>query len=198
MINYYCPGIEQSLEVYKILNFFKNKYPEIFYENVNIKYAFGTFSNMIWNGGCINIGEGKSLSEIQHICNEYDKLNINLQLTLTNPLIQEEHCYDTYCNSVLNLLKDRNYTILVSSPILEDYLRSKFKNNYKNTTKIIIASRISSIMHADKIIVLENGCISDIGTHADLASRDGLYASLWKIQGALEEEFLNLVEKEVK
>ena len=37
-----------------------------------------------------------------------------------------------------------------------------------------------------------------MGTHADLANRDGLYASLWKIQGALEEEFLNLVEKEVK
>ena len=49
-----------------------------------------------------------------------------------------------------------------------------------------------------KSIVLENGNIADIGTHAELSSKDGLYASLWKIQGALEEEFLNLVEKEVK
>lgn len=137
MINYYCPGIEQSLEVYKVLNFFKNRYPEIFYENTNIKYVFGTFSNMIWNGGCINMGEGKSLLDIQHICNEYDKLNINLQLTLTNPLLKEEHCHDIYCNSVLDLLKDRNYTILVASPILEDYLRSKFKNNYNFSRSII-------------------------------------------------------------
>ena len=51
---------------------------------------------------------------------------------------------------------------------------------------------------ADKIIVLENGSIADIGTHDELASREGLYASLWAIQGALEDEFLNLVEKEVK
>ena len=33
---------------------------------------------------------------------------------------------------------------------------------------------------------------------SDKPNKDGLYASLWKIQGALESEFLNLVEKEVK
>lgn len=77
-------------------------------------------------------------------------------------------------------------------------IRNSIKNNSKETTTIIITHRITTAKEADKIIVLENGSIADIGTHADLASRDGLYASLWKIQGALEEEFLNLVEKEVK
>ncbi|MBQ4570347.1 MAG: ABC transporter ATP-binding protein [Bacilli bacterium] len=77
-------------------------------------------------------------------------------------------------------------------------IRNSIKKYSKETTTIIITHRITTAKEADKIIVLENGCISDMGTHADLANRDGLYASLWKIQGALEEEFLNLVEKEVK
>lgn len=67
-----------------------------------------------------------------------------------------------------------------------------------NTTSIIITHRITTAKEADKIIVLDNGTIEAIGTHDYLASQDGLYASLWKIQGALEEEFLNLVDKEVK
>ena len=67
-----------------------------------------------------------------------------------------------------------------------------------NITTIIITHRITTAKEADKIIVLDEGSVADIGTHDELANKDGLYASLWKIQGALESEFLNLVEKEVK
>ena len=77
-------------------------------------------------------------------------------------------------------------------------IRNSIKNSSKNTTTIIITHRITTAKEADKIIVLDNGTISDIGTHIELSSREGIYSSLWKIQGALEEEFLNLVEKEVK
>lgn len=61
-------------------------------------------------------------------------------------------------------------------------LREAIKNNYKNTTKIIIASRISSIMHADKIIVLENGTITGIGTHKELLNNNELYKSIYNVQ----------------
>ena len=61
-------------------------------------------------------------------------------------------------------------------------LRETIKNNYKNTTKIIIASRISSIMHADKIIVLENGTITGIGTHKELLNNNELYKSIYNVQ----------------
>lgn len=77
-------------------------------------------------------------------------------------------------------------------------IRNSIKKQGKETTTIIITHRITTAKEADKIIVLENGSVADIGSHAELSSRDGLYASLWKIQGALEEEFLNLIEKEVK
>ncbi|MBQ4570648.1 MAG: ABC transporter ATP-binding protein [Bacilli bacterium] len=61
-------------------------------------------------------------------------------------------------------------------------LRETIKNNYKNTTKIIIASRISSIMHAEKIIVLENGTITGIGTHKELLNNNELYKSIYNVQ----------------
>lgn len=61
-------------------------------------------------------------------------------------------------------------------------LREAIKNNYKNTTKIIIASRISSIMHANKIIVLEDGIITGIGKHKELLNNNELYKSIYNVQ----------------
>ncbi len=77
-------------------------------------------------------------------------------------------------------------------------IRNSLKQNNKKVTTIIITHRITTAKEADKIIVLDNGSISDIGTHETLAKKEGLYKVLWDIQGALENEFLNLVEEEVK
>ncbi len=50
-------------------------------------------------------------------------------------------------------------------------------------TTIIVAHRITTLMGADKIVVLEKGRVADIGTHAELMSRPGLYRRVWEIQG---------------
>lgn len=67
---------------------------------------------------------------------------------------------------------------------------------YKTTksTTIIITHRITTARQADKIIVLENGVVSDIGTHETLKDKPGLYQRLWDIQGSLEAEFLKMIE----
>jgi len=49
-------------------------------------------------------------------------------------------------------------------------------------TAIIIAHRLSTIMNADKIVVLDKGKISQIGTHASLIRKPGLYRQLWNLQ----------------
>jgi len=53
---------------------------------------------------------------------------------------------------------------------------------------LIITHRITTAMEADRIIVLEDGGIKQIGTHADLIAKEGLYKTLYQIQAGLELE----------
>lgn len=74
-------------------------------------------------------------------------------------------------------------------------IRRALKDKTSGITTIIITHRITTAKEADKIIVLENGVVTDIGTHKTLAKKDGLYAKLWKIQGQLESEFLKILDQ---
>lgn len=49
----------------------------------------------------------------------------------------------------------------------------------KGRTVISIAHRLNTIMHADKICVICDGEVAEMGTHQNLLQQDGVYASLW-------------------
>ncbi len=55
-------------------------------------------------------------------------------------------------------------------------------------TTIVIAHRLSTLMHADRILVLENGRVVQAGTHESLVAAEGLYRRLWQIQTDIDEE----------
>ncbi len=61
-------------------------------------------------------------------------------------------------------------------------IRQSFKEEIPNTTKIIIAQRISSVEDADRIIVLENGEINGIGTHDELLKNNKIYNEIYTSQ----------------
>ncbi len=66
-------------------------------------------------------------------------------------------------------------------------LRKALEENHQDSTKIIIAERVSSIMNCNKIIVLDKGKIDAIGTHDELLENSSIYASIYASQmgGAL-------------
>lgn len=74
-------------------------------------------------------------------------------------------------------------------------IRNALKEKEAVSTTIIITHRITTAKQADKIIVVEDGKISDIGTHETLYKKEGLYQKLWDIQGKLEQEFLDLLKE---
>lgn len=57
----------------------------------------------------------------------------------------------------------------------------------KGRTTLVIAHRLSTVEHADRIVVVEHGRIVEIGSHADLLKADGVYAHLYHLQFAKEQ-----------
>lgn len=64
----------------------------------------------------------------------------------------------------------------------EKLIQDAFWKVSKDKTTLIIAHRLSSITKADKIIVMENGQIAEVGTHRSLLAKKGLYSQFWKLQ----------------
>lgn len=61
-------------------------------------------------------------------------------------------------------------------------IRRAFKEEIPDTTKIIIAQRVSSVQDADKIIVLDNGTVNGVGTHEELVKTNEIYREVYETQ----------------
>lgn len=66
-------------------------------------------------------------------------------------------------------------------------IREELKKKSENNTTFIISHRISTVMAADKIIVLNHGKIECIGNHEMLIKKDGIYKRIWEIQTSLDD-----------
>ena len=61
-------------------------------------------------------------------------------------------------------------------------IRKALREELAGTTTIIIAQRITSVMDADRIIVMHDGEIADVGTHAELVERNEIYREVYESQ----------------
>lgn len=67
-------------------------------------------------------------------------------------------------------------------------IRASLAKSFKDCTAIIISHRITTVMHADNIIVMDGGRIAQSGTHAQLLRKNGIYKRICDLQTALPED----------
>ena len=61
-------------------------------------------------------------------------------------------------------------------------VQAALTNLMRGRTCVVIAHRLSTVQHADRIIVLNQGRLAEAGTHSELIQRNGIYASLSRLQ----------------
>ncbi|MEG6509995.1 ABC transporter ATP-binding protein/permease [Methyloligella sp. 2.7D] len=92
-------------------------------------------------------------------------------------------------------------TILKAPPILmldeatsaldshtEKEIQDALERVARDRTTLVIAHRLSTVVHADEILVMDHGVIAERGTHLELMQKGGLYAGLWQRQREADEE----------
>ena len=73
----------------------------------------------------------------------------------------------------------------------EQLIQEAMANLMQDRTSFIIAHRLATIRHADLIIVVDDGCIKEIGKHEELLAKEGIYWRLHETQFKLREQFFN-------
>jgi len=158
----------------------------------NVLFSGTIRDNLRWGN------ENATDEEMEHAC----------RLAQADPFIQEfPQKYDTFIEQggsnvsggqrqrlciARALLKKPKILILDDSTSAVDtrtdaLIRRAFAKEIPNTTKFIIAQRISSVQDADRIIVLDDGRISGFGTHAELLETNQIYQEVYASQVRKEE-----------
>ncbi|MBQ4118481.1 MAG: ABC transporter ATP-binding protein, partial [Oscillospiraceae bacterium] len=161
----------------------------------NVLFSGTVRENLLWGN------ENATQEEIEHAC----------ELAQAAPFIEEmPEKYDTYIEQgganvsggqkqrlciARALLKKPKVLILDDSTSAVDtktdaLIRRAFAEEIPDTTKIIVAQRIASVMEADKIIILDAGRIVAMGTHEELMAESEIYRETYESQmkGGLSDE----------
>ena len=70
----------------------------------------------------------------------------------------------------------------------DEKIRRALHQNLRGATTVIISHRITTLMDCDKVLVLDKGAVSDLGTPAELLARPGLFRKIYDLQMAVGEE----------
>jgi len=138
-----------------------------------------------------------------------EKLHSSSRITAIHDSIESfEHSYDTILGErgvtlsggqrqriamARTLLRDSSILIFDDSLSAVDtetdsIIREELKKHRKDITKIYISHRITTLSNADIILVLEEGKITQKGSHSELLAEEGLYQRVCTLQGILDEE----------
>lgn len=152
---------------------------------------------------------GENLKMARHDATEEDIINATKTAAAHGFITETEKGYDTMVGErgvtlsggqkqrlaiARTLIKNSDILIFDDSLSAVDtetdaQIRAALNERSKDVTTFIISQRITTLMHADKIFVIEDGRLADCGTHDELIGRAGLYLRIWDIQSMFEDEF---------
>ncbi len=170
-VKFHLPGFTVHAKFNLIfLNMYRNM-PEFFRDQVEIASFYDAFSPAMWNGGRTIGGYTCDEAFIKNILSAFNSLGIPLRFTFTNPVIQEEHLHDEFCNKIMRLGNNGLNEVIVTSPILEAYIRETYPNYLitSSTCKRIVDE---SVLHEElnrdyHVVVLDY----DMNNHFDILER---------------------------
>ncbi len=112
--------------------------PKLFFEDAKIAAAYGCFPGSIWNGGRVILGSATK-QEMEYAIEEYGKRGIAVRYTFTNPLLEQAHLPDTYCNLCMEIGDNGKNEVIVNTPLLEEFIRKMYPSYalISSTTKCL-------------------------------------------------------------
>ncbi|MBQ5331235.1 MAG: hypothetical protein J6F31_08305 [Oscillospiraceae bacterium] len=122
---YHIPDFMRHFRLNLILAEYMEDFPERFREGTKIASVYGAFPNMVFNGGRF-ISGGIDVRVIKEVITRFNSKGIPLRFTLTNPLIEEKHLKEPFCNAVLKAADNGLNEAIVMSPLLEEHIRKNF------------------------------------------------------------------------
>lgn len=135
-VYFHLPGLFGFCDYYERFLYIYITEREKFNDWAEIGSVYGAPRSACWNGGRLS-RSGSHDEDL--ILNFMKKYGINCRLTFSNSLIEERHLNDIYCNALLEKFYWGHNSIIVNSPILEDYIRVNYPNYglISSTTKCI-------------------------------------------------------------
>jgi hypothetical protein len=152
-IKFALPGLWLHFSMTQQFILYLEDHPEVLRDNVEIGAVYDNFPYCIWDGGRIySHYRQASLEDITTIKNFLNERNIPLRLVFTNPVLEEQHLADRFCNLVARVCEDPLNEIVVNSELLENYLREHYPNfSYiSSTTKCNIFDTSLAEINSDK------------------------------------------------
>lgn len=143
-INFHIPDFINHCRLNLLLLTLMQQHPEYFRDGVKIASVFGAFPPSLWNGGRNTVGVVDD-EIIRQVTKAFNSRGVPLRFTFTNPLIEEKHLGDPFCNKVMRMCDNGLNEVIVLSPILEEYIRKNYPS-YK-----ITSSTCKEIRNADEL-----------------------------------------------
>lgn len=143
-INFHIPDFINHCRLNLLLLTLMQQHPEYFREGVKIASVFGAFPPSLWNGGRNTVGVVDD-EIIKQVTKAFNSRGVPFRFTFTNPLIEEKHLGDPFCNKVMRMCDNGLNEVIVLSPILEEYIRKNYPS-YK-----ITSSTCKEIRNADEL-----------------------------------------------